>query len=401
MQRRTFLKLGTAAAVGMASNQASANADGAKIPRIQRYVGLGNTDLTVSDISFGCSRLSDAKLVRYAYDRGVTYFDTAESYRGGNSESAVGAALSGVRHDVVIASKTKAWERQTTAHMMQSLENSLRRLRTDYVDIYYNHAVNDPDRMKNPEWAIFTERAIEQGKIRYRGMSGHGSRLVECLDYALDHDLVDVALVAFNFAQDPSFEEELRYLFHYVALQPDLVRVMKKARKQGTGLVAMKTLMGARLHDMRPYERNGATFAQAALRWVLAGGLIDSAAISMTEIDKIDEYIGASGNRKVAANDFSLLARYTAMQAERYCQHGCGVCIDACPNDVQIPEVLRVRMYEADYGDRELAVAGYGALGNPAASCLDCTVQSCVGACPNNIPIASYTRDAVRRFEWA
>ena len=116
MQRRTFLKLGTAAAVGMASNQVSANADDAKIPRIQRYVGLGNTDLTVSDISFGCSRLSDAKLVRYAYDKGVTYFDTAESYRGGNSESAVGAALSGVRHDVVIASKTKAWERQTTAH---------------------------------------------------------------------------------------------------------------------------------------------------------------------------------------------------------------------------------------------------------------------------------------------
>ena len=401
MQRRTFLKLGTAAAVGMASNQVSSNAESAEIPRIQRYVRLGKTELTVSDISFGSSRLSDAKLVRYAYDRGVTYFDTAESYRVGKSESAVGAALSGVRDKVVIASKTKARAGQSSKQMMTALENSLRRLRTDYVDIYYNHAVNDLNRMKNPEWAIFTERAIEQGKIRYRGMSGHGSRLVECLDYALDNDLVDVTLVAFNFSQDPTFEEELRYLFHYVALQPELIRVVKKARAKGTGVVAMKTLMGARLHDMRPYERDGATFAQAALRWVLSGGLVDSAAISMTGFSEIDEYIGASGYRKVTDGDFNLLARYTALQANRYCQHGCGVCIDSCPNNLQIPEILRVRMYDADYGDRALAVAGYQALDQQATACIECVDQPCIGACPNNIPIAAYTRDAAKRFEMA
>ena len=401
MQRRTFLKLGTAAAVGMASSQASSNAESARNPHIQRYVRLGNTELTVSDISFGSSRLSDAKLVRYAYDKGVTYFDTAESYRGGASESAVGAALSGVRDEVVIASKTKARAGQSSKKMMIALENSLKRLRTDYVDIYYNHAVNDPDRMKNPEWAIFTERAIEQGKIRYRGMSGHGSRLVECLDYALDNDLVDVTLVAFNFSQDPTFEEELRYLFHYVALQPELIRVVKKARAKGTGVVAMKTLMGARLHDMRPYERDGATFAQAALRWVLAGGLIDSAAISMTGFAEIDEFISASGYRKVAEGDFNLLARYTSLQANRYCQHGCGICIDSCPNNLQIPEILRVRMYDADYGDRALAVAGYQALDQQAIACVECADQPCIGACPNSIPIAAYTQDAAKRFEIA
>ena len=398
MQRRTFLKMGTAAAVGMASSQAGASMADSSEPRIRRYVQLGNTDLTVSDISFGCSRLTDPNLVRYAYDRGVTYFDTAESYRGGASETAVGNALSDVRDKVVIASKTKAWEGESRTDMMRALENSLKRLRTDYVDIYYNHAVNDPDRMKNPEWAIFTERAIEQGKIRYRAISGHGSRLVESLEYALDHNLADVALVAFNFSQDPTFEEELRYLFHYVALQPELVRVMKKARKQGVGLVAMKVLMGARLHDMRPYESANGTFAQAALSWSLSGGLVDSAAISMTDFDKIDEYLGASGQLELSAYDFKLLARYVAMQSNRYCQHGCGICIDSCPNDIQIPEVLRVRMYDADYGDSELAVAGYQALDTQATACLTCTEQTCLGACPNDIPIAAYTRDAAKRL---
>lgn len=401
MQRRTFLKLGSAATVGIASSSVSVVAEKVSASKIERYVPLGGTDLKISDIAFGCSRLSDAELVRYAYDRGVTYFDTAESYRGGTSEAAVGAALSGVRDKVVIASKTKARAGQSSKQMMIALENSLKRLRTDYVDIYYNHAVNHPDRMKNPEWAIFTERAIEQGKIRYRGMSGHGSRLVECLDYALDNELVDVALVAFNFAQDPTFEEELRYLFHYVALQPELVRVIKKARAKGTGIVAMKTLMGARLHDMRPFERNGATFAQAALRWVLAGGLVDSAAISMTGFAEIDEYIGASGYRKVADSDFNLLARYTSLQANRYCQHGCGICIDSCPNKLQIPEILRVRMYDADYGDRALAVAGYQALDHQATACIECVDQPCIDACPNNIPIAAYTLDAANRFEMA
>ena len=398
MHRREFLKLSAAAGAGLASGGRLAQVDSSTAPRIQHYVPVGQTDLKVSDISFGGSRLSDPKLVRYAYERGVTYFDTAETYRGGDSETAVGIALSDVRDKVVIASKTKAWKEESRHQMMSALEKSLKRLRTDYVDIYYNHAVNDPARMQIPEWAEFTERAREQGKIRYRGMSGHGSRLVECLDYALDNNLADVVLVAFNFAQDPDFEERLRYLFHYVALQPELIRVLDKAQAAGVGVAAMKTLMGARLHDMRPFETNGSTFSQAALRWVLASPRVDVAVISMTEKFKIDEYIGASGHPLVSDADFSLLARYVSMQGTRYCQHGCGVCADTCPSEVQISEVLRTRMYDVDYRDSELAHASYAALERGAASCLNCVEQPCIGSCPNQLPIAAFTTDAAQRL---
>ena len=398
MQRRSFLKLSAAAVAGLTSVSETVPVAASAKPRIQRYVPLGNTGLEVSDISFGCSRLSDSKLVRYAYERGVTYFDTAESYRGGASETAVGLALSDVREKVVIASKTKAGEGATRHQMMSALEESLKRLRTDYVDIYYNHAVNDPARMQNPEWAEFTETAKKQGKIRFRGMSGHGSRLIESLDYSLDHDLVDVVLVAFNFAQDPDFEEKLRYLFHYIALQPDLIRVLDKARNKGVGVAAMKILMGARLHDMRPHELEGGTFSQAALKWALASNHIDVALISMTDHAKIDEYIDASGELIITENDFSLLARYVAAQATRYCQHGCGICMTACPYEVPIPELLRVRMYDVDYRDPELALAGYSNLQHQSTRCMNCVEQSCLGSCPNNLPIPVYTRDAVNRF---
>ena len=397
MRRRSFLKF-SAAAASVASLPGTSAAAASIRPRIGHYAPLGSTGIEVSDVSFGGSRLDDASLVSYAYDRGVTYFDTAESYRGGDSETAMGRALSKVRDKVVIASKTKAWEGQHRGHMMDALEQTLRRLRTDYVDIYYNHAVNARARMENPEWAEFTERAKEQGKIRFRGMSGHGSKLVQCLDYSINQELVDVVLVSFNFAQDPDFADQVRHLFHYVALQPDLAQVLKKARGKGVGVIAMKTLMGARLNDMRPYESTGTTFAQAALKWVLASGYVDAALISMTNYEAIDEYISASGSNAVSETDFRLLAQYASFQGSQYCQQGCGICLDACPQNVPISDVLRVRMYDVDYNDLQLARSGYDQLGPGASPCLTCADQPCMGRCPNNIPIAALTRDAAVRF---
>ena len=123
---------------------------------------------------------------------------------------------------------------------------------------------NDVARMKNPEWHEFTARARQQGKIRAVGMSGHAGRLIECLDYALDADSVDVILVAYNFGQDPTFYQPFTRSFDFIARQPQLPRVLQKAKSKNVGVIAMKTLMGARLIDMRPFEKGGATFAQAA-----------------------------------------------------------------------------------------------------------------------------------------
>jgi predicted aldo/keto reductase-like oxidoreductase len=395
VDRRRFL--GSAGA-GLAGGLAAAVPVDAAAPGIRRHVTLGRTGLEVSDISFGGSRLSDPALVRHAYARGVTYFDTAEGYRWGGSEEAVGSGLAGVRQRVVVASKTKAGAGDDRHDMMRALEGSLRRLRSDYVDIYYNHAVNDVERMRNPEWHEFTERAKRQGKIRFRGMSGHGSRLVEALGYALDHDLVDVILTAFSFGLDPAFHDQMRHMFHFVALQPELPPVLERARAKGVGVVAMKTLMGGRLNDMRPYESDGATFSQAALRWVLASGKADCALISMTSPQEIDEFVAASGATSVGAADMRLLARYGALQGPRYCQQGCDRCDGACPAGVPVAEVLRTRMYDVDYGDRAMARMDYAALGDGATACLGCVEQPCLNACPNGIPIAAFARDAAVRL---
>lgn len=394
VDRREFLRFGAAAALGIGASGAGAQ----PAPGIQRYARLGRTGLQVSDISFGSASMSDPALVRHALSRGINYFDTAESYRWGSSEEAIGVALKGRRNDVLIASKTKAGSGDSKTEMMTALEKSLKRLQTDRVDVYFNHAVNDVARVQNPQWREFTELAKRQGKIRFSGVSGHGSSLVNCLDHVIDHDLADVILVAYNFAQDPGFYDKLRHTFHWAAIQPDLPRVLDKASKKDIGVIAMKTLMGARLNDMRAFEQPGATFSQAAFRWVLSSPRVDALVVSMNTVAEIDEYVAASGTARISGTDLELLERYALRQSGRYCQSACNDCAGSCPSNVAIAEVLRTRMYDVDYGDALLARTEYAALGKPADVCLSCTTQSCLKACSKGIPIAEYTRDAAARL---
>ncbi len=397
LDRREFLRQGAVAGVGLGLLPLASAAAAAERAEVRRYVTLGRTGLRISDIGFGSSRLPDDEdVVSFALDRGVTYFDTAESYRGGQSERTLGRALRGKRDQVVIASKVKCDVSSDRQELRSALEGSLRRLETDHVDVYFNHAVNDPARLANPEWYEFAEVAKRQGKLRFTGISGHGGRLVECLDKAIDEDLVDVVLVGYNFGQDPSFFRKFTRRFDFVAIQPELPRVLEKARAKGVGVVAMKTLMGARLNDLRAYEDGAATFSQAAFRWVLSSPDVDSLIVSMKSTDQIAEYLGASGWRSTALRDPELLERYVDRNAEGYCRHGCAACADACPYGVPISEVLRTRMYAVDYRDMELAREDYAALEVNAGACLSCSERSCAGACPFGLPIDQLTEPAHR-----
>jgi predicted aldo/keto reductase-like oxidoreductase len=400
VKRRQFLESGLFAAVGsgIGPHRTAAQASRGTGAHVRRYATLGRTGMRIADISFGASRLGagEGDLVRHAFDHGINYFDSADSYRGGDSETTIGEALRGKRDRVFLTSKTYTSPTEGRDSMMRSLEGSLRRLRTDYVDVYFNHAVNDVARLRNPEWHEFTARAKQQGKIRFVGMSGHAGRLIACLDHALDTNSVDVVLVAYNFGQDPAFYQQFTRSFDFIARQPDLPRVLQKAKAQGVGVVAMKTLMGARLNDMRPFERGGATFSQAAFRWVLSDKNVDALIVSMTSTEFIDECLGASGAKAAGADDLPLLRRYARVHGPSHCRHGCGDCLSACPRGVDIGEVLRARMYAVDYGDLQLARSEYARLGDAAAPCLTCTARPCEGACAHGVPIERFVAQAHR-----
>jgi predicted aldo/keto reductase-like oxidoreductase len=393
LDRRELIRRGLALGLAPALLPfAGGRAAAAEPTRVRRRVPLGKTGLELPDIGFGSSSLSgDDALVAHALARGITYFDTAESYQGGSSEETIGRALAARRDEVLLASKQSAGPRAKREELFETLEGSLRRLRTDRIDVYFNHAVNDPERLRNPEWYEFTTRAKQQGKIRFTGMSGHGGRLVQCLDLAVDEKLVDVVLVAFNFGQDPAFYEKFTGSFDFIGRQPELPRVLRKARAAGVGVVAMKTLRGGRLNDMRPYEGAGATFAQAAFRWIFSTGLADALVVTMKRTDQVDEYLGASGWTGPHPADAALLRRYARRNERTQCRYGCGDCASACPAGVSIPDVLRARMYAVDYGEPSLARAALAEVGG-AAACLTCDGTPCATACPHGVAIPELTK---------
>jgi len=392
--RREFIKTGTCASIGLGLGLPALTATALPVPpQIRRYSPLGRTSMHISDISFGADRLSsgDEDLVLHACDLGINYFDTAETYREGESETTLGRALRGKRHRVFLASKTLARPATDRQALMQALEGSLRRLQTDYVDVYFNHAVNDLERLKNPEWYAFAEAAKRQGKIRFSGISGHAGHLHECLDYAIDSDGCDVILCAYNFGQDPRFYQRFLGGFDMVARQPELPRILAKAKRREVGAIVMKTLMGARLNDMRPYEHGGATYSQAAFRWVLSNPNVDGLIVSMTSHEAIDEFLGASGSRRVDAVDHLLLQRYARLNGASYCRHACNLCEDSCPAGVAIADVMRTRMYAVDYQDLRMARAEYAMIEQNAEACLSCSAKPCAAACPHGLTIAELT----------
>ena len=157
---------------------------------------LGNSGLEVSALGLGCMGLSfglgpavekqaGIALIRAAVERGVTFFDTAEIYGAYTNEELVGEALGPVRDRVVIATKFgfKIDENEKgigldsrPEHIKQVVEGSLKRLRTDVIDLYYQHRVDPSVPIEDVAGAV--RDLIQQGKVKYFGLSEAGVRTI-------------------------------------------------------------------------------------------------------------------------------------------------------------------------------------------------------------------------------
>lgn len=380
ISRRTLLAAaavagGTAVVGGLASSQG-----GPPTPSAMRSRTLGRTGLKVSEIGFGGYPIDDPDVLVYALERGINYVDTAHCYRGGASERAIGPALKGRRDRFVLTTKWcphhigKEPKRQVFLDM---LDESLRRLGTDYVDIVLNHEVgrhsdgSGVERLKNPEmleaWAV----AKKAGKARFLGASGHDGDLPQVMGYAIDSGLFDVLLCRYSF---------LDY--------PEQQKLIDRAAAAGVGFIAMKTLAGAKGADLDRFRDRQTSFKQAALKWVLANPKLSNLIISISNRKQVDEYVAASG-APLAAADRALLHEYQARFSNEVCRF-CNACEPACPDDVRIADILRFAMYFHDYGQEGRGVESYARLvaAERAAHCSHCA-GFCEAACDYDLPVKS------------
>jgi predicted aldo/keto reductase-like oxidoreductase len=154
---------------------------------------------------------------------------------------------------------------------------------------------------------------------------------------------------------------------------------------EGVGIVAMKTLKGAKHRGLLELRPEADSYAQAAFKWVLADRHVSCLVISFYEPQHLDEYLFASGKR-LTEEDLAILEKYDRLIAGKHCFPHCGACLERCPYELAIDDVLRYRMYFEDYGWEKEGIRQYAALEKRADLCIGCSAP-CAGACPHGVPI--------------
>ena len=176
----------------------------------------------MTSLGFGCMITSDGSVMERAADLGITYFDTARGYQGGNNERMVGAALKKKRKDIVLSTKTEGNSKQVA---LAQLDTSLRELGTDYVDIWYLHGKGAPSAVSDDLMDALAA-AKKSGKARFVGVSTHSGQR-ELLPWLARNPDIDVILTAYNFTMEPFMNT-----------------VIEEAAAAGKGIVAMKVMAG-------------------------------------------------------------------------------------------------------------------------------------------------------------
>jgi len=289
---------------------------------------LGNSDLEVSAIGLGCMGMSFSygppkdktemiSLLRTAVERGITFFDTAEVYGPFTNEELVGEALSPLRDQVVIATKFgfdlsgdtrpgAAGLNSRPENIKQAVEGSLKRLKTDVIDLYYQHRVDPDTPIEDVAGAV--KDLIQAGKVKHFGLSEAGAQTIRRAhavqpvtalqsEYSLwfrDHEKeiiptieeLGIGLVAYSPLGKGFLTGKIdeTTTLDSTDFRSTLPRFTPEARKANQALV---DLIGAIA------ERKKATPAQIALAWVLAQKPWIVPIPGTTKLHRLDENIGA------------------------------------------------------------------------------------------------------------
>ena len=268
---------------------------------------LGKTGLEVSKNGFGAlpiqriSKQDAVYLLQKAFYNGINYFDTARAYS--DSEEKMGAAFEYTRDRIVISTKTAA---QTADGFWKDLEESLRQLKTDYIDIYQFH---NPAFCPKPgdESGLYDAalKAKEQGKIRHIGITNHR--------IAVAREAIESGLY-----------ETMQFPFSYLAAEPDL-EIVEMCRKADMGFIAMKALSGGLINH------SDLAYAYVAPIW------------GIQRESELDEFL--SYQVCPPELDQDRLAQIEADRAELtgdFCR-GCGYCMP-CPAGIEINNCARMSL---------------------------------------------------------
>lgn len=278
-----------------------------------REVTLGSTGITVCQNAFGALPVqrvdmeTAVRILRRAYEGGMRFFDTARAYS--DSEEKLGNALREVRKDLFIATKTMA---KTPEEFREQLAVSLEKLKTDYVDLYQFHCVNQCYRPGDGTGMYECMQEVkEQGKIRHIGVTAHKLQVaLECVESGL--------------------YETMQFPFSYLSSEKEL-GLVEACRKQNMGFIAMKGLAGGLIHDSRAAMAYMTQFDNVLPIW------------GIQRMEELEEWLAFMEETPVYDDKIrSFVEREKQELAGEFCR-GCGYCMP-CPAGIMINQCARMSL---------------------------------------------------------
>ncbi|NOZ23285.1 MAG: 4Fe-4S dicluster domain-containing protein [Planctomycetes bacterium] len=356
------------------------------------YRRLGRTDLMVSEISLGGSPAPNEMIFGRAIARGVNYADTSETYEKGNSERKIGKMIKGRRDKFYVATKChpRRLKPPTPAGIIGMAEASLKRLDSDYIDIYMVHGASKPEHLTHEAVLGAFDKLKKDGKIRFTGASLHGplanmaKLLVECGRY-------DVMNIPYNMYSRVKVKKGEKY-DDYLQ-RSDIEGVLALAKAKDIGVVAMKSMAGGNFQKLDKYLTGGTTVPQAKLKWILENDAVGTIVSELLNADILKENLAVVGTG-LTRRERQALYRYAEATSSVHCRM-CGTCQEVCPNGIATTDIQRYLAYHDGYGKRTLARRSYAALSR-SAKALRC--QNC-GACEQACPYGVSIRQRLRRAE--
>ena len=330
---------------------------------------LGRTGLVVSRLGFGGIPIQrdteeDAiSVIKRCLDLGITYIDTANGYT--TSEERIGKAVAGRRDKVVIATKTGARTREDAE---KHLALSLKRLQTDYIDIYQFHGVNNTKHLEavlEPNGLLaFAEEAKMAGKVRHIGITSHQMDIAK---KAIATDKFETIMFPFNVVTDEA-----------------AAQLLPLARQHDVGFIAMKPLAGGMLDNARICFKYLFQYHD-----VLSIPGIEKP----QEIEEIVEILEKSP--RMTAAEKSEMARMKEELGHRFC-HRCDYC-QPCTMNIPISTVLTSASFAKRLPEERFFTEMVAKAMEAAAQCADC--GECEQRCPYQLPIREMLNEQVEWFD--
>ncbi|MTI66544.1 MAG: 4Fe-4S dicluster domain-containing protein [Firmicutes bacterium] len=367
-----------------------------------KYRSFGNTNKKISSLGFGCMRLpklnnddmksklneeKSIELLKRAYKLGINYFDTAPFYCNGQSEEMVGKAVKPFRDKIYLSTKNPI-EDGSIKTFRKYLNQSLKRLDTDYIDFYHMWGINlkeyieKIDKKNGPLYEAF--KAKEEGLIKHLSFSFHDAS--ENLFKLIDTGHFETMLVQYNLL-DRRNEEGIKY-----------------AMEKGLGVAIMGPIAGGRLgkpskviQNILPNKIYGSN--ELALKFVLANTNVTTALSGMENIKMLEENVNIADNSgylsdKEVENVKKAMEEKKSL-ANLYCT-ACKYCMP-CPENVNIAKIFKLMNYYRIYDIKNYAKKEYKKLdgsnkkGSKAEACIEC--GECESKCPQNIKIVSQLKE--------